>query len=72
METRKQQMKELSSTKLSDIKRSSPEGKLATKELSLNSTGTEAPTMIEELKIGEHWVGNVATIKDGTVKLGLP
>ena len=52
--------------------RSSPEGKLATKELSLNSTGTEAPTMIEVLKIGEHWVGNVATIKDGTVKLGLP
>ena len=45
---------------------------MATKELSLNSTGTEAPTMIEVLKIGEHWVGNVATIKDGTVKLGLP
>ena len=51
---------------------SRPEGKLATKELSLNGTGTEAPTMIEVLKIGEHGVGNVATIKDGTVKLGLP
>ena len=51
---------------------SSPEGKLATKELSLNGTGTEAPTMIEALKIGEHRVGNVATIKDGTVKLSLP
>lgn len=51
---------------------SSPEGKLATKEPSLNGTGTEAPTMIEVLKIGEHRVGNVATIKDGTVKWGLP
>ena len=44
-----------------------PKGKLATKELSLNGTGTELPTLMEGLKSGEHGVANVAT-KDGTVK----
>ena len=50
--------------------RSGPEGKLATKELSLNGTGREVPAVIEVLKIGECGVANVAT-KEGTVKLGL-
>ena len=46
------------------------DGTLATKELSLSGTGTETPTVIEVLKIGERRVLKVAT-KDGTVKLGL-
>ena len=50
---------------------SSPDGRLATKELLLSRTGTEAPTVIKVLKIGERRVANVAT-KDGTVRLGLP
>ena len=45
---------------------SGPDGRLAAKELSLSSTGTEAPAVIEVLKIGEHRVAKVA------VKLGLP
>ena len=49
---------------------SSPEGKLATKELSLNGTGTEVPAVFEVLKISECGVANVVT-KEGTVKLGL-
>ena len=49
---------------------SGPEGKLATKELSLNGTGTEVPAVIEVLNISECGVANVAT-KEGTVKLGL-
>lgn len=48
-----------------------PNSKLATKELLLNGTGTEAPTVIEVLKIGECGVGKVAP-KDGTMQLGLP
>lgn len=43
---------------------------MATKELSLNGTGTEVPAVIEVLKIGECGVANVAT-KEGTVKIGL-
>ena len=50
---------------------SGPDGKFAAKVLSLNGTGTEAPAMIDVLKIGERGVAKVAT-KDGTVKLGLP
>ena len=50
---------------------SSPDGRLATKELLLSRTGTEAPAVIKVLKIGERRVANVAT-KDGTVRLGLP
>ena len=50
---------------------SGPNCRLAAKELSLSGTGTEAPDVIEVLKIGERKVAKVAT-KDGTVKLGLP
>ena len=50
---------------------SSPDGRLAAKELSLSGTGTEAPAVIEVLKIGKRRIAKVAT-KDGTVKLGLP
>ena len=49
---------------------SSPDGRLVTKELSLSGTGTEAPAVIEVLKISECGVVKVAT-KDGTVKLGV-
>ena len=39
--------------------------------LSLSGTWTEAPAVIDVLKIGGRGVAKVAT-KDGTVKLGLP
>ena len=50
---------------------SGPEGRFAANVLSLSGTGTEAPAVIDVLKIGERGVAKVAT-KDGTVKLGLP
>ena len=50
---------------------SGPDGRFAAKVLSLSGTGTEAPAVIDVLKIGERGVAKVAT-KDGTVKLGLP
>ena len=50
---------------------SGPDGRFAAKVLSLSGTGTEAPAVIEVLKISERGVAKVAT-KDGTVKLGLP
>ena len=39
--------------------------------LLLSGTGTEAPAVIDVLKIGERGVAKVAT-KGGTIKLGLP
>ena len=48
-----------------------PDGRFAAKVLSLSGTGTEAPAVIDVLKIGECGVAKVAT-KDGTIKLGLP
>ena len=50
---------------------SGPDGRFAAKVLSLSGTGTEAPAVIDVLKIGERGVAKVAT-KDGTEKLGLP
>ena len=50
---------------------SGPDGRFAAKVLSLSGTGTEAPAVIDVLKIGERGVAKVAT-KDGTIKLGLP
>ena len=50
---------------------SGPNGRLAAKELLLSGTGTEAPAVVDVLKIGQRGVAKVAT-KDGTVKLGLP
>ena len=51
--------------------RSGPDGKFAAKVLLLSGTGTEAPAVIDVLKICERGVAKVA-IKDGTGKLGLP
>ena len=48
-----------------------PDGRFAAKVLSLSGTETEAPAMIDVLKISECGVAKVAT-KDGTVKLGPP
>ena len=50
---------------------SGPDGRFAAKVLSLSGTRTEAPAVIDVLKIGERGVAKVAT-KDGAVKLGLP
>ena len=50
---------------------SGPDGRFAAKVLSLSGTGTEAPAVIDVLKIGERGVAKVAT-KDGTVKLCPP
>ena len=50
---------------------SGPDGRFAAKVLSLSGPSTEAPAVIDVLKIGERRVVKVAT-KHGTVKLGLP